>query len=44
MVSEQITVLSDSIMLQKNIIFEYEEMAPKGLFYYESDMNFLYKK
>jgi len=35
MVSEEIAVLSDSIMLQKNIIFEYEKMAPKGLFYYE---------
>ena len=44
MVSEQITVLSDSIMLQKNIIFEYEEMAPKGLFYYESEYELFVQK
>ena len=44
MVSEQITVLGDSIMLQKNIIFEYEEMAPKGLFYYESEYELFVQK
>jgi len=41
MVSEQITVLSDSIMLQKNIIFELEiQMAPNGMFQYEAESGY----
>ena len=41
MVSEEIAVLSDSIMLQKNIIFEFEfQMVPNGMFQYEAEYGY----
>jgi hypothetical protein len=41
MVSEEIAVLSDSIMLQKNIIFEFEiQMAPNAMFQYEAESGY----
>jgi hypothetical protein len=43
MVSEEIAVLGDSIMLQKNIIFEFEfQMAPNGMFQYEAEYGYDY--
>jgi hypothetical protein len=43
MVSEEIAVLGDSIMLQKNIIFEFEfQMAPNGMFQYEAEYGYEY--